>query len=261
MRNNNAAKGIGLMTLANRGAMGAFSSSPAIGGGGGYSADAVLFDGTNDGMFTSGELTGNVNGKVGIISTFVKLTTFSNLDKIYVTNVGRINLESASGWLRFRLIDTVGVTIVDMDSAGIMPLGSWQHILIGWDLIAGKQMMYINDVQKDLKTATSTNDIVYQASTHYVGVIGASNRYDGCMSDLYYNNEEYLDFTIESNRRLFADGSNKPIDLGADGSTPTGNPPRIFLSGDDTNFQDNLGTGGPFTVAGALTNCADSPSD
>jgi len=75
-----------------------------------------------------------------------------------------------------------------------------------------------------------------------------------------------LDLDTVSNRRLFNDGSGggaggKPVNLGSDGSTPTGNQPIIYLNGDETNFQINAGSGGNLTVTGALTACSDGPSD
>lgn len=53
----------------------------------------------------------------------------------------------------------------------------------------------------------------------------------------------------------------KPVDLGADGSTPTGTAPGVYLTGGAATFATNLGTAGSFAVTGTLTNAASSPSD
>jgi hypothetical protein len=57
-----------------------------------------------------------------------------------------------------------------------------------------------------------------------------------------------------------ADG--KPVDLGADGSTPTGTAPQIFRTGDATAFLINVGSGGGTNDAyTGPTDAATSPSD
>ena len=66
---------------------------------------------------------------------------------------------------------------------------------------------------------------------------------------------------VESTRRKFISSTLKPVDLGMDGSTPTGAAPTIFFSGDATAFSTNQGTGGTFTLTGSLTNASTSPSD
>ena len=62
---------------------------------------------------------------------------------------------------------------------------------------------------------------------------------------------------FESNRRKFIDSAGKPVDLGADGSTPTGSSPLIYLSlreGEGAEqFAVNRGTGIDFTVRGSVS--------
>lgn len=72
---------------------------------------------------------------------------------------------------------------------------------------------------------------------------------------------QFIDFSVLGNRRKFVDGSGKPVDLGTDGSIPTGTAPAIFFSGNASSFAINKGTGGAFTLTGALTNASSSPSD
>ena len=56
-----------------------------------------------------------------------------------------------------------------------------------------------------------------------------------------------------SNRRKFINADLTPVDLGANGQTPTGTSPTIYMTGTPTEFLNNLGTGGNFSVAqGAL---------
>ena len=63
----------------------------------------------------------------------------------------------------------------------------------------------------------------------------------------------------------FINGLGKPVSLGANGQIPTGAPPAIYLSlavgNPASDFATNLGTGGDFTITGALTTAPSSPSD
>ena len=87
-----------------------------------------------------------------------------------------------------------------------------------------------------------------------------STLFDGDLADLYFTNE-YLDISVEANRREFIDASGKPVDLGVTGTNPTGSQPLLFFSGDTSSWHTNKGSGGGMTEVGALTDAATSPSD
>lgn len=86
----------------------------------------------------------------------------------------------------------------------------------------------------------------------------------GYLSDYWVDNTK-VDFAVLATRRKFIDANGRPVDLGADGSTPTGTAPAIFLrrapDAAASTWADNLGTCGPFTVTGAFTNAPSSPTD
>ena len=65
---------------------------------------------------------------------------------------------------------------------------------------------------------------------------------------------QYIDFSNLSTRRKFIDALGKP-------ANPSGFPPGavVLFSGDDTTFATNRGTGGPFTLTGALTTVPGPP--
>ena len=68
--------------------------------------------------------------------------------------------------------------------------------------------------------------------------------------DLFGDN----DFQEEWNYpRAFLASDGKPANLGADGSTPTGTQPILYLANPFATFQNNLGSGGNFTENGELT--------
>ena len=76
------------------------------------------------------------------------------------------------------------------------------------------------------------------------------NYLDGDLSEFYFSTE-YNNFSIQANIDKFIDPTTfKPIDLGVDGSTPSGNAPLIYLPKGDP--ADNKGTGGNFTMIGSV---------
>lgn len=68
--------------------------------------------------------------------------------------------------------------------------------------------------------------------------------------------DNFIDFSNVTNRRLFIDAGGNPVNLGTDGSLPTGSAPDIFLSGDTDTWHVNKGTSGGFTENGTLTTAA-----
>jgi hypothetical protein len=86
---------------------------------------------------------------------------------------------------------------------------------------------------------------------------GGTQVMDGKLG-FFYINQNYTDFSQESNRNLFVDQLGYPKDLGSDGSNPTGSSPLIYMKFDDTSaLGTNSGTGGNFTVNGTVTAGAD----
>lgn len=152
--------------------------------------------------------------------------------------------------------------------AGAVSSGIWINYLISADSDhdGGSKVIYsyLNDVQyatDSIINAGTAFDMVFNGLKSVVGSdLGGSNL-KADIADLWIAPGQFLDFSVESNRRKFIDATGKPVDLGSDGSTPTGTAPRIFFSGDYTDFPVNQGTGGTFTLTGTLTNASTSPSD
>jgi hypothetical protein len=71
------------------------------------------------------------------------------------------------------------------------------------------------------------------------------------LADLYVNTADTIveaDLTISpANLAKFRSGG-KPVDLGANGSTPTGSAPLIFLSGDASQWPNNAAGSGAFST-------------
>lgn len=250
--------------------------SPAGTGSGGLppsnGINAVNFDGTNDYLTRGAGLTGAADSKTGIFSCWVKRATtgtptFTMLVMQEIAGTDRLNMNIGDNVFKCLLYNTAGTVIMQARSTtSILVADGWTHILASWDLSVPVVHVYIDDGE-DANVLTLTNDTInYTRSEAGVGHIWLSStpgffKFDGDMAELYFQDGEFLDFSVEANRRKFIDAMGKPVGLGADGSTPTGSVPLVFQSGATDEWHTNKGSGGGFTEVGALTDASSSPSD
>lgn len=238
-----------------------------------YAADAVTFDGTNDYALRGADLTGNANAKVGTVSFWLDINVFAGNARIYETTGGAFTVQTNTGGTSGKNIivlgkDTGATNRILMLSDNVnLDDGAWHHILMSWDVANAKGHVYVDDVD-DLLAGPTISDaaIDYTQADHALGSdTGGGGKLNGDLFDLYMNFAEYVDITIASNRRKFISASGKPVDLGSDFSNPTGTSPingfHIDTGEAADNFANNRGTGGNFTVTGALTTAASSPTD
>lgn len=235
-------------------------------------AESADFDGTNDYMLRGAGLTGAADSKKGIFSTWIRLDTSATAERIWTTVPAGANFNRAS-----RLVDnTILIEGINAANANILQLKSsasygssanWIHILASWDLASALGNLYISDVF-DLASSVLTNDTIAWSSVTDMS-IGANtaggSKLTGCLAEFYFAPNQYLDFSILGNRRKFITSTGKPVFLGTDGSKPTGIAPLVYFHLDPSeavaDFATNRGTGGNFTITGALTAGSTSPSD
>lgn len=123
--------------------------------------------------------------------------------------------------------------------------------------------LYLGDVDVlgDVVDAGDAFDMVFTGLPLFLFSDSVGSNFVGDAADTWIAPGQFIDFSVEANRRKFIDVNGKPVDLGADGSTPTGTAPPMFFSGNAAGFPTNKGTGGVFTLTGSLTNASTSPSD
>ena len=234
------------------------------GGVSGYTAFGADFDGTNDFLARGGGLTGVSDGKTGLFSVWFRkdggdsafreicsASTLKFRQYILNTNVLKIEGRNAANTLIFD-ITTTGTFLTS---------ASYVHILASWDLgTAGRRHIFVGDVEDTNQNTFTDDDIDYTAADWGIGGLpSGSNKFNGCLSEMYFA-LEWLDITVEANRRKFSTAAGKPVDLGADGSLPTGTAAIIYEPFEDLDGT-NKGTGGNFNVTGELVRCSSSPSD
>lgn len=99
-----------------------------------------------------------------------------------------------------------------------------------------------------------------------IGAIGDSTlKFNGCLAELWFDTT-WMDLTVTANRRKFRSAAGQPVFLGTQGQIPTGSQPLIYCSLPTkglsvASFATNRGSGGGFTITGALDIGSSSPSD
>ena len=241
-------------------------------------ARAVYFDGSNDALSKASELSGLSDGKVGTFSAWIKFdatgdSEFNTIVENGFSSKFRIRREDGG---EFRITGGtsaggLGSTLLLQTTNDITSADGWVHILASWDLANTTGHLYVSDVD-DLGSNTLVNATLdYTKAEWWAGsndpdaTSAFAYPFTGDIADLYLNLTEYVDISVEANRRKFINDDGKPVFLGADGSLPTGSAPIMFLSLADSavvsTFATNKGTGGDFTITGTLTESSTSPSD
>jgi hypothetical protein len=243
-----------------------------------FKVDAADFDGTNDYMRRVGGLTGASDSKTGIIVAWCRVDGGDGTTREILS--GSFTLGSGAD-LPFRLLlsglnriglfckNPAGTIILDIftTSGSVLAGSSWRNFLASWDMAdTAKRHIYLDD-SSDLNITTYTNDVLdYTCADWAVGANpGANFKFNGPLAEIYFAPGQYLDFSVEANRRKFISSSGKPVNLGSDGSKPAGIAPIVYQHLDDgeavANFATNRGTGGDFSITGTLTTADSSPSD
>ena len=236
------------------------SSRPSAAGG--YVTTAKEYDGTNDYATRGADLTGIADGKAGTISFWMDINNNGNQMDIMDTPNRRFYIRRHSDdkvTIRGQTSGGTNLLIMSSNLVHQWPEG-WVHVMIAWDLATPEAYMYIGDVSDEAAGATKSDGTIdYTRGDWSVGAsTGGGFDYNGCLSEIWFD-DFFIDPSVTANRRKFIDAAGKPVNLGADGSTPTGASPLIYMPGGDP--ADNKGTGGNFTITGNLAACANAPGD
>lgn len=246
-----------------------------------FYGDAADLDGSTGYFRTSSTLSGVADGKSGIFSgwfridgetsqtmrIFTSAPTLANIDNRFY--VERAIFGGSTQTIVVGGKNSAGTSIFFIETNATFTTSSnWVHILSSWDLATGATHLYINDVA-DINTATDivTNDFIdYTTPDWAVGAAASGGfKLNGCLSEIYFAPNQYLDFSIESNRRKFRTAQGLPKFLGTTGDLPTGVAPAVYLHLDDgelvTNFGTNRTGGTNFAANGTITNANTDPFD
>lgn len=227
-----------------------------------YSVSATKFDGSSNWLNSTG-LASIADSKVGSFSCWVRLDSTGQQD-IFVIGTGpRFKLEFNSGKFSFVGKNSSNTTILNIATTTTYSSGTtWYNILASWNLATATAYLYVNNAS-DLTSTTLTNDTINYSDTSlntFVGRANAGALLNSCLAELWFDPTTAIDFSNSSNRAKFIDSNGLPVSLGADGSTPTGSQPILYLKDSYVSFGTNSGSGGNFTVNGVLTAASTTPT-
>jgi len=229
-----------------------------------YYAEPVKFDGSADYLTRGSGLTGAADSATGIFSTWVRFDGGNGVGQSLLQgNSGFFHIfKTTLNYIQFDFYDASIVLKLRMYTSAILASAKWVHILASWTT-GGATHLYVDNVSNKTVFTNVSGNIDYTVSDVGVGAqIGGTQKTDGCLADFYFAPGQYLDFSDSANRAKFIDQTTlRPVPLGAKGELPTGSQPLLYLGRDYANFQTNLGSGGNFTVTGALERGTTSASD
>lgn len=218
-------------------------------------ANAATFDGTNDYLDRGADLTGNADADSGTVVYFFKRAAVGSNMYLYQNGGERFSVRFSSGNIIFvEGKNTSGVEILDLRSSALSDTTNWHSLLCSWD--SSNEHLYIDDAD-DLTVVThDAGDIEFTRPNHGIWALAnGGNKFDGDGSIVWVNFGQYVDFSVEANRRLFVSSDNKVatnLAASTDGDIGSLGQPIIFLNSAVPDYESNLGTGGGFTENGTL---------
>ena len=229
-----------------------------------FTVNAWNFNGSSW-LTRNSDLTGNADSKLGIVSAWVKSNVDTGTHVWFGTHGSTVVLfRDAAGHYNYILRNDAGDIAEGGSTTTFSAASGWHHILMAWDTAANPVIqLYIDDTLESTakKRAAASQLVDYTRTQHQLGAVSGTQRWNGCMGQVYINFAETMDLTVTANRRKFISATGKPVDLGIDGSVPTGTRPIVFFKDPVASIETNSGSGGTFSGGGSFTACSSSPSD
>ena len=231
---------------------------------------AVTFDGSTDYALRGAGLTGAADSKKGTLVVWLKKGADGSLQRIFNSYSGALELTEvqfgADNVLNIMDRDTAGNNDFHHYSSAITTADGWTCFMSSWDVGNTLDHLFV-DGSDDETVGGNTDDTLDHTSANWVvgGRQDGTTLYTGDMAELWFEDGLYTDFSVEANRLKWRTSAGKPVNLGADGSNPTGTSPIVYLSirtgQAASEFFTNRGTGGDFTDQGSIAIASTSPSD
>ena len=216
----------------------------------------VVFNGSND-YLTHAALSGFVNGKELTVAGWLNPTADNR--KIFTGTTGaseRITVDILFGTINVLLRNAAGTAILqqatvstDMVTRGLF------HFCVTVNLATSETEIYIDGIADGDTPSLGPLDENIDLTVNNWKICAAGNnsaKYAGEIFGLWIDPNHIS--AAQAANFITPDGFY--VDLGTDGSNPTGTAPNMYFQGDYLNFGDNTGSTGAandFTVSGAPT--------
>jgi hypothetical protein len=233
-------------------------------------ANPVNFDGTNDYAEITTNLTGAADGQIFLISCWFRILggagTVRRIFSIISTSSSRLALSiAATNVVRLEGRGTAGALILGSVLGPTPTTDVWHHIAISGSMAstALRSFYYDGVAQTPTWGAWASSNIDFSVLTTPIVNIGryvaaTPEMFNGDLADLYFTTPAaYFDLSVPANLAKLVDPAGPYwVDLGADASSVTGTQPLVYMAGATAGWHTNKGSGGGFTLTGALTDGA-----
>lgn len=230
-----------------------------LGFGGGSAKDntgAVNFDG-NTWLSRGADLTSVPSTNYWTYSFWYKFDSTTDTT-VYENSIEKVVFFNTYVWqIESKSPDTVNIGYEGLDT----DVTNWHHTCGMVNTGSANDSHYYRDDTEITAGSRAGNydgsNYDLSSSNHFLfksGGPGADARqFEGSIYEFWMDWGQNIDLTNTTTRRKFISADLKPVALGANGETPTGTSPEIYMTGGAASFATNLGTGGAFTVgSGAL---------
>lgn len=238
----------------------------------GFLVDAADFDGTNDRLNATTTF-GAASSKKCTCFFWIRIPAAASASVeqiICAKSAGAaqiVDIFKNGTLLIFQIKDATGNATANYQCT-VPTTDAWHSVLVSFDVTpTAVGYGYIDDVATgSLVVSNNLNMGFGSTSQWYFGAdFTPTNQLSCCVAQFWLAPGVLVDLSVAGNRRNFTSAGNKPIDFGSTGNGPTGVAPAIYLNLADgesaANWATNRTGNGNFTVTGALTTCASSPSD
>lgn len=222
-------------------------------------ANAAQFGATDGYIISAGVLTGSVNSKLFSLVSWIKRDNTGRGGLMYEAGNDFLVEFEAAGNILVQAENTGSTDILDMVSnINWTDTTNWYCLMISVDLTdVNKRHMYRNDTDILGTVSTYTNDTMDLTEITAIGAdTGGNIDLEADIGPFWYNDGQYIDFSVEANRRIFVSSDGKcPSTLAnsSDGDISGLGQPLIFLNNPTATYQVNLGSAGDeFTEQGTL---------
>lgn len=220
-----------------------------------FTARSAQFDGSTRYSSTSVSVAAGQNG---LISCWFRneAASWASGPRLLHARVGsstRLEVNAGSaGQMQVQLHADGASNIKTFRTAGAVnfAINTWYHLLIGWTGTNTFQI-YVNGSEITsgaIGSMTMAGSNITQVS---FGSALATSMWTGDIGHLWCSVNQTLDLSVQANREKFA-LAGAPVNLGSDGSLPTGTAPEWYYDGIAPAWS-NQGTAGNIPLTGALT--------
>lgn len=217
-----------------------------------YTPQPVTFDGTNDNLLRGAGLSGAADGRNGTMSFWFRqdASGHGTIRSILDSQANRVQAQvNASNQVVTRFRDAAGNDVC-LQSFIAMTDTKWHHMIMTTN---GTVAHTARDNFVTIPPTPVDADIDWTLTNFSVGsTVAATTRFIGNLADVWMD-DVYFDLTVAANLEKFIQPNGYPVDMGSDGSGPTGSAPLVFFSGPTASWHTNKGTGGGYNLTGALT--------